>query len=53
MNMDFHRVVCMRTAISNEESVFIIKGSLAMEHRAFDRALPNVIKDKVMFTDCL
>ena len=27
----------------NEESVLTLMGSVAMDHKAFDRALPNII----------
>ena len=42
LNRDFRRVTRMRTAMPNEESVLILMGSVAMENKAFDRALPNI-----------
>lgn len=41
-NRDFRRVTRMRTAMPNEESVLTLMGSVAMEHRAFDRLPPNI-----------
>ena len=48
LNRDFRRVTRMRTAMPNEESVL---GSVAMEHKAFDRLLPNITCDKALFSD--
>ena len=50
-NRDFCRVTRMRTAIPNEESVLILMGSVAMENKAFDRALPNITGDKSLFPE--
>ncbi len=36
----------MRTAMPNEESVLTLMGSVAMDHKAFDRILPNIAVDK-------
>ena len=41
----------MRTAMPNEESVLTLQGSVTMEHRAFDRLLPNITCDKTLFSD--
>lgn len=49
LNRDFRRVTRMRTAMPNEESVLTLMGSVAMDHRAFDRALPNITADKTLF----
>ena len=40
-----------RTAMPNEESVLTLMGSVAMDHKAFDRALPNITVDKKLFLD--
>ena len=47
LNRDFRRVTRMRTAMPNEESVLTLMGSVAMEHKAFDRQLPNITCDTV------
>ena len=52
LNRDFRRVTRMRTAMPNEESVLTLMGSVAMEHKAFDRLLPNITVDKTLFPDC-
>ena len=51
LNRDFRRVTRMRTAMPNEESVLTLIGSVAMEHKAFDRVLPNMTCDKILFPD--
>lgn len=51
LNRDFRRVTRMRTAMPNEESVLALMGSVAMDHRAFDRVLPNINVDKKLFPD--
>ena len=51
LNRDFRRVTKMRTAMPNEESVLTLMGSVAMEHKAFDRLLPNIAVDKTLFPD--
>lgn len=51
LNRDFRRVTRMRTAMPNEESVLTLMGSVAMDHKAFDRALPNITIDKKLFPD--
>lgn len=51
LNRDFRRVTRMRTAMPNEESVLTLMGSVAMDHKAFDRALPNITADKKLFPD--
>ena len=45
------KVTRMRTAMPNEESVLTLLDSVAMEHRAFDRLLPNITCDKTLFPD--
>jgi transposase-like protein len=49
LNRDFRRVTRMRTALPNEESVLTLLGSVAMEHKAFDRILPKITTDKTLF----
>lgn len=51
LNRDFRRVTRMRTAMPNDESVLTLMGSVAMDHKAFDRALPNITADKILFPD--
>lgn len=51
LNRDFRRVTRMRTAMPNEETVLALMGSVAMDHRAFDRVLPNINVDKKLFPD--
>lgn len=51
LNSDFRRVTRMRTAMPNEDSVLTLMGSVAMDHKAFDRALPNISVDKTLFPD--
>ena len=51
LNRDFRRVTRMRTAMPNEELVLTLMGSVAMDHKAFDRALPNITVDKKLFLD--
>lgn len=51
LNRDFRRVTRMRTAMPDEDSVLTLMGSVAMDHKAFDRALPNITVDKTLFPD--
>lgn len=51
LNRDFRRVTRMRTAMPNEDSVLTLMGSVAMEHKAFDRLLPRITCDKQLFPD--
>ena len=51
LNRDFRRVTRMRTAMPNEESVLTLMGSVAMDHKAFDRVLPNITADRELFPD--
>jgi putative transposase len=43
LNRDFRRVTKMRTAIPNEEFVITLMGSVAMDHKPFERILPRII----------
>lgn len=51
LNRDFRRVTKMRTAMPNEESVLTLMGSVAMDHKAFERILPRITMDKILFPD--
>lgn len=51
LNRDFRRVTRMRTAMPNEESVLVLMGNVAIENKAFDRALPNITGDKSLFPE--
>lgn len=51
LNRDFRRVTRMRTAMPNEDSVLTLMGSVAMDHKAFDRMLPNITVDRTLFPD--
>lgn len=51
MNRDYRMVTRMRTAMPNEESVLIMMGSVVMENNAFDWALPNITRDKSLFSE--
>ena len=42
---------CERLAMTNEEAVITLIGSVAMEHKPFDRQLPNITTDKPLFPD--
>lgn len=44
-NRDFCRVTRMKTPMINEKSLLILRRSVAMENKAFDRALPNITRD--------
>lgn len=35
----------------NKKSVLTHMGSVVMEHKAFDRLLPNITCDKILFPD--
>ena len=49
LNRDFRRETRMRTAMPNEESVLTLIGSVEMDLKAFDRAIPNITIDKTLF----
>lgn len=51
LNRDFRRVTRMRAALPNEDSVMVLMGSVAMDHKAFDRVLPNITCDKTLFPE--
>lgn len=35
----------------NEESVLTLMGSVAMDHKAYDRILPNITYDMLLFPE--
>ena len=51
LNRDFRRVTRMRAAMPDEESVLTLMGSVAMDHKAFDRLLPGITCDTTLFPD--
>ncbi len=51
LNRDFRRVTRMRTAMPNGKSVLTLLGSIAIEHKAFDRLFLNITCDKTLFPD--
>ena len=51
LNRDFWRVTHMRTAMPNEESVLTLMGSVAMDHKAYDRILPCITYDMLLFPE--
>lgn len=51
LNKDFQRVTRIRTAMSNEESVLTLMGSVAMDHKVVYRALANIAVDKTLYLD--
>ena len=38
-------------AMPNEDSVITLMGSVAIDHKAFDRKLPGITCDKQLFPD--
>ena len=51
LNREFGRVTRMRAAMPNEESVLTLMGSVAMDHKAYDRILPNITCDMLLFPE--
>ena len=51
LNRDFRHVTRMRTAMPNEESVLTLMGSVAMDLKAYDRILPNITYDMLLFPE--
>ena len=49
LNRDFRRVTRMRAAMPNEDSVLTLLGSVALEHKPYDRILPKITIDKKLF----
>ena len=51
LQRDFRRVLRMRGAMPNEESVIVLMAKTAMDKTAYHRALPAVDLDKKLFPD--
>jgi transposase-like protein len=49
LNKDFRRVLKMRGAMPNEDSVLVLMGKVAMDKDAYDRELPGIDKDESLF----
>ena len=51
LDRGFRRVIKMRAAMPNEKAAITLIGSVAMEHKPFDRQLPSITTDKTLFPD--
>jgi len=51
LNRDFRRVLRMRGAMPNEESVIVLMAKTAMDKTAYRRALPGIDRDKELFPE--
>jgi transposase-like protein len=51
LQRDFRRVLRMRGAMPNEESVIVLMAKTAMDKTAYHRALPGIDMDKDLFPD--
>ncbi|WP_016777142.1 IS256 family transposase [Anaerophaga thermohalophila] len=51
LQRDFRRVLRMRGAMPNEESVIVLMAKTAMEKRAYFRQLPGIDRDKTLFPE--
>jgi transposase-like protein len=49
LNRDFRRVLRMRGAMPNEESVLVLMGKVSMDKEAYNRELPGIDKDETLF----
>jgi transposase-like protein len=49
LNKDFRRVLRMRGAMPNEESVLVLMGKTAMDKTSYQRCLPKIDLDKKLF----
>ena len=49
LNRDFRRVLRMRGAMPNEESVLVLMGKVSMDKEAYNRELPGIEKDETLF----
>jgi transposase-like protein len=49
LNRDFRRVLRMRGAMPNEESVLVLMGKVSMDKEAYNRELPGINKDETLF----
>jgi putative transposase len=51
LQRDFRRVLRMRSAMPNEESVIVLMAKTAMDKTAYLRELPGIDRDKKLFPD--
>lgn len=52
LDYDFRRVTRIRAAMPDEESVLTLMGSVAIEHKAFDRLFTQITCDRtILFPD--
>jgi len=51
LQRDFRRVLRMRGAMPNEESVIVLMAKTAMDKTAYRRALPGIDRDKDLFPE--
>ncbi len=51
LQRDFRRVLRMRGAIPNEESVIVLMAKTAMDNTAYRRVLPGIDRDKELFPE--
>jgi len=51
LNRDFRRVLRMRGAMPNEESVIALMAKTAMDKTTYRRALPGIDRDKELFPE--
>ena len=51
LQRDFRRVLRMRGAMPNEESVIVLMAKSAMDKTAYRRGLPGIDRDKKLFPD--
>ena len=51
LQRDFSRVLRMRGAMPNEESVIVLMAKTAMDKTAYRRALPGIDRDKELFPE--
>jgi len=49
LNKDFRRVLRMRGAMPNEESVLVLMGKTAMDKSCYQRCLPRIDMDQKLF----
>ena len=51
LQRDFRRVLRMRSAMPNEESVIVLMAKTAMDKTAYQREVPGIDRDKNLFPD--
>ena len=49
LQKDFRRVLKMRGAMPNEDSVLVLMGKVAMDKSGFNRELPGIDRDQNLF----